>query len=268
MRRLSALTLSFIIAAFALSTMVSVPAWAWGKTGHRVSGQIANSYLSDDARDAVKSILGVEDLAEASTWPDFMRSSSGDFWRKEASPYHYVTIPKNQTYTQVGAPKKGDAITALAKFRKVLRDDDASLEDKQLALRFTIHIIGDLHQPMHVGDGTDRGGNDVSMTFFGDLTNLHRVWDSGLIKQEELSYSEFSQWLERRITPEQVEMWSVIDPVIWVEESAAIRDTIYPTGDRDEAWGYVYDNRATMRTRLSQAGIRLSAYLNDVFAEQ
>jgi len=263
MRRFSALTLSFILAI-----MVSAPAWAWGKTGHRVTGQIANAYLSRGASNAVHDILGVEDLAEASTWPDFMRSSGGDFWRGEASSYHYVTIPKNQTYTEAGAPERGDAITALAKFRKVLRDDNASLKDKQLALRFTIHIIGDLHQPMHAGDGTDRGGNDFSMTFFGNLTNLHRVWDSGLIKQEDLSYSEFSNWLERRITPEQVKAWSVIDPVIWAEESAAIRDTIYPTGDRDEKWGYVYDNRATMRTRLSQSGIRLSAYLNDVFADQ
>lgn len=263
MRRLSALALSFILA-----TMVSASAWAWGKTGHRVSGQIANAHLSGDSRNAVQDILGVEDLAEASTWPDFMRSNDDDFWRKEASPYHYVTIPKNQTYAEAGAPERGDAITALAKFRKVLRDGNATLEDKQLALRFIIHIIGDLHQPMHAGDGTDRGGNDFSMTFFGDLTNLHRVWDTGLIKQEELSYSELSKWLERRITPEQIKEWSIIDPIVWAEESAAIRDTIYPTGDRDEAWGYVYDNRETLRTRLSQSGIRLSAYLNDIFAEQ
>ena len=87
MRRLSALALSFILA-----TMVSASAWAWGKTGHRVSGQIANAHLSGDSRNAVQDILGVEDLAEASTWPDFMRSNDDDFWRKEASPYHYVTI--------------------------------------------------------------------------------------------------------------------------------------------------------------------------------
>ncbi len=267
MRRLSSLTLSLLLTT-CVSLVVSVPAWAWGKTGHRVSGQIASAYLSDNAGNAVQEILGVEDLAEASTWPDFMRSSHDDFWRKESSPYHYVTIPKDKTYSEVGAPERGDAITALAKFRKVLRDDNASLEDKQLALRFTVHIIGDLHQPMHAGDGTDRGGNDFSMTFFGNLTNLHRVWDSSLIKQEDLSYSEFSNWLERGITPEQAQEWAVIDPIIWAEESAAIRDTIYPTGDRDEKWGYVYDNRETMRTRLSQSGIRMSAYLNDVFADE
>jgi len=81
-----------------------------------------------------------------------------------------------------------------------LQDETASLEDKQLTLRFTVHIIGDLHQPLHAGDGTDRGGNDYKMTFFWEETNLHRVWDTQLIEQEELSYTEMTHWLSRKIT--------------------------------------------------------------------
>lgn len=137
-----------LAASVVIGLVLPSQAVAWGKTGHRVTGDIAQAYLSEDAQEEVNRILGVEDLAEASAWPDFMRSSRDEFWTKEAGPYHYVTIPKGETYESVGAPEKGDAITALEKFKAVLQDETASLEDKQLALRFTIHIIGDLHQPL------------------------------------------------------------------------------------------------------------------------
>ncbi len=254
------LALSVLVACLLPST-----AYAWGKTGHRVTGEIAQEHLSSKAQKKIKRILGVEDLAEASAWADFMRSSNDEFWTKEAGPYHYVTIPKGKTYDEVDAPATGDAITALAKFKSILQDDNASLEDKQLALRFTVHIIGDLHQPLHAGNGTDKGGNDFKMTFFWEQTNLHRVWDTGLIDQEDLSYTEMSKWLSRKISKEDVKTWSVIDPVVWVTESAEIRDTIYPEGDAEEAWGYVYDHRETVRKRLSQGGVRIAAYLNDIW---
>lgn len=257
--------LKHLLLAASTAALLPTEAFAWGKTGHRVTGEIAEQHLSNKAKREIKKILGVEDLAEASTWPDFMRSSRDDFWTKEAGPYHYVTIPKGKTYDAVGAPEKGDGITALAKFKAILQDEDSSLDDKQRALRFMIHIIGDLHQPLHAGDGTDRGGNDFKMTFFWEQTNLHRVWDTGLIEQEDLSYTEMTDWLSRKVTKQNVRDWSVTDPVVWVTESAAIRDTIYPEGDREEAWGYVFDHRETVRLRLSQGGVRIAAYLNEVF---
>ncbi len=252
-------------AIISISFVFPSQAFAWGKTGHRVTGGIAQTYLSEEVREEVSRILGVEDLAEASTWADFMRSSRNEFWTQEAGPYHYVTIPEGETYEAVGPPEEGDAITALNKFKTVLKDETASLEEKQLALRFTVHIIGDLHQPLHAGNGTDKGGNDFKMTFFWEQTNLHRVWDSQLIEQEELSYSEMSDWLSRTITEDDVKAWSATDPVVWAEESASIRDDIYPEGDAEEAWGYVYEHRETMRQRLSQAGVRTALYLNQLF---
>ena len=155
----------------------ALPAHAWGKTGHRVTAAVAQTYLSQTADSAVKDILGPEGIAEASDWPDFMRSSPDDFWRSDANPYHYVTIPKDTTYSDGTPPQEGDAITALAKFRTIALDPDAVLEDRQLALRFIIHLVGDLHQPLHAGNGTDRGGNQFVCTFFDEMTNLHEVWD-------------------------------------------------------------------------------------------
>lgn len=260
-KRLSLILLLAVMTGLALPA----PAFAWGKTGHRVAGQIAEAYLSGAAREQVLLILGKEDLAEASTWPDFMRSSPEEFWDSTANPLHYVTIPEGTTYAEVGAPEHGDAITALAGFRQTLLDEQASLADKQLALRFIVHLVADLHQPLHAGNGNDQGGNSYAVTFFGNPTNLHSVWDTALVDNEQLSYTEMTRWLMRRITPDNVAGWQQVDPAVWADESAAIRDGIYPDGDREIRFDYIFLHRETVRSRLKMAGIRLAAYLNDVF---
>lgn len=254
-----------ILTASAALLLAASPALAWGKTGHRVTGAIADRHLSEDARIAIREILGEEDLAEASNWPDFMRSSSEDFWRA-AGPFHYVTIPEGTDYDVSMAPEAGDAFTALQMFSAIAADETAPPADRQRALRFVIHLVGDLHQPMHVGDGTDRGGNDVTVIFFENVTTLHLVWDEDMVDYEQLSYSEMTEWLDRRITPELAEAWSVTDPHVWISESAEIRPTLYPD-DAELQWNYVFEHRATMRMRLSQGGIRLAAYLNELFED-
>lgn len=259
---------SCLLAAAMLTLCAATPAFAWGKTGHRVTGAIAEQYLSDEARREIAAILGVEDLAEASNWPDFMKSHPDRFWERTSYPWHWVTVPRGKHYSDVGAPPEGDAVFALDKFRKVLLDASSSLEDRQLALRFIVHLIGDLHQPLHAGNGRDAGGNRFIVTFFGETRNLHSVWDSGIIDQEQLSYTELTHWLSRQITDEQVEAWHSTDPVVWVTESTVIRDQIYPDNDaRDLAFGYVFDHRETVRTRLKQSGVRMAAYLNELFDE-
>ncbi len=254
----------FITLVFAISC--SSTAHAWGKTGHRVIGAIAEQHLSDKARAEIISVLGPEGLAEASTWPDFMRSSPDPFWRRKAGPFHYVTVPVGKTYAQVGAPKKGDAITALNMFAATLKNPEATKEEKALALRFTIHIVGDLHQPFHAGNGKDRGGNQVKIVFFNETTNLHAVWDSGMIDREGLSYSEMTKWLEDKITSENIMDWSNPDPLVWIGESVRIRDRVYPT-DQFISWDYSFKHIGTVHQRLSQAGIRLASYLNDLYAD-
>jgi hypothetical protein len=143
-----------LIASALLAVSSMQQAHAWGQTGHRVTGAIAEQYLTDDAKAAIKQLLPNESLAEASTYADEMRSNPGEFWQKEARPYHYVTVPKGKHYHDVGAPEEGDAFTALQKFSKIVKDETAPLEERQRALRFIVHIIGDLHQPLHAGNGT------------------------------------------------------------------------------------------------------------------
>lgn len=249
---------------FALPLLAASPAYAWGPVGHRITGAIADQNLSGAARAQVRLLLGTEDLAEAATWPDDMKSDPAEFWRKTASPWHYVTVREGDHYSPSDAPKEGDAITALSRFTATLRDSHAPVEDRRTALRFIVHILGDLHQPLHAGGGNDRGGNDVKVTFFGAETNLHSVWDSGLIEQRALSYSEYANWLSRGITPQQVIDWSASGPVTWVRESIALRKTIYPA-DPNLSWDYAYQHRAELDDRLRRGGVRIAAYLNAIF---
>ncbi|UAJ10313.1 S1/P1 nuclease [Glacieibacterium megasporae] len=261
--------------------LLPTPAFAWGKTGHRVIGAIAERMISHRARNGVRAILGTESIAEASAWPDFERSNPDAFWQKEAGPLHYVTVPAGKTYAEVGAPPEGDAVTALKRFAATVRDRNAPLADRQLALRFIIHIVGDLHQPLHAGNGTDKGGNDVKVIFQREPTNLHAVWDSRLIDQEQLSYTEMANWLNARITRADRAKWRDPNPLTWIGESAAIRDRIYPEAPKSDAgkpdagkpgepiklgFDYIYAWTPTRDLRLEQGGVRLAAYLDWVFA--
>jgi len=267
-----------VIAAMAVAPS---PALAWGKTGHRVVAAIADTQLSGLARAHVAEILGYgESLDEAANWPDEMRSAPGDFWRKTATPWHYVTL-NGIVYDH--APPEGDALQALDHFSAVLRDPNASREDKQTALRFVVHLVGDLHQPLHVGKCCDKGGNDVQVTWFGKPTNLHAVWDSMLVDDEQLSFTELAAKLERHITNDDVIKWWDSNPRDWISESAQIRDTLYPAPVKRKKGGfrlgklkpqlpalsydYVYKFHPVMEQRLSKGGIRLAAYLNALFAE-
>lgn len=252
--------------ALALIVTLSAPADAWGKIGHRVTGEIAEAYLSPEARQAIDELMGPESLAEASTWPDFMRASPEEFWKLEAGPYHYVTVPQGVTYADIGAPEVGDAVTALAKFSAILKDETAPQADRQLALRFIVHIVGDLHNPLHAGNGTDRGGNDFLVVFFDEVSNLHKVWDEDIINREQLSYTEWASWALPKITPELVADWWSNDPTVWIGESTALRDTVYPE-TRDLKWDYVFEHRETLRTQLNKGGVRIAAYLNTIFAD-
>ncbi len=252
------------VAAVTLGLLGSAQAMAWGQVGHRVTGQLAEYYLSDNAKQQIQALFPNSSLAEISTLADEMRSDPSEFWQKTANPWHYVTIEQGVDYHAEHAPDVGDAYTALLAFKATLQNPQASIEDKQLALHFIVHIIGDLHQPLHVGNGTDRGGNQVKVEFFWEESNLHRVWDSGLIDRQQLSYTEWTQWLQQKISPEQAKAWQTTDAKQWMKESATLRNTIYPEGDK-LSWSYQYEHLPEVKTRLQMAGVRIAAYLNDVF---
>ncbi len=270
-----------LAALLALSALAAAPAAAWGPVGHRITAQIAQDNVSGQTRARIAQILGHEELPEAATWPDEQRSNPDAFWQTTSYPWHFVTLPVGQAPEHLEHPSEGDAETALESFTAVLRDPAASPEDKARALRFVVHIVGDLHQPLHVGKPGDRGGNDVKVRWFDDpvVQNLHWVWDEGMIRRQELSFSEYAARLEARMTAEQVVAWWNVEPDAWMAESAALRDRIYPVpSERDGAgtpeapfvmrYWYPYEWTPEMELRLQQSGIRTAAYLDWVFARE
>ncbi len=192
-----------------------------------------------------------------------MRSNPSEFWQKTASPWHYVNVQLGEQYKK--APPEGDAISALDLFSRTLKDPTTTKENKQLALRFIVHIIGDLHQPFHSGTSEDRGGNLIRVKFFGEDSNIHRVWDSGLIDRQQLSYSEWTKRLGRDITADQVRQWSETNPSVWISESAKARGTLYPE-EPVISWDYQYTSMPIVKRRLQMGGIRIAAYLNELFS--
>lgn len=247
-----------------VAVSMSFQVLSWGQTGHRVTGAIAEQYLTPEAQLAISQLLINGDLAEASTYADEMRSDPSEFWKKTANPWHYVNVFDGKNYTDVAPPIEGNAVTALEMFTKQLISKQSSLAEKQLALRFIVHIIGDLHQPFHAGNGTDKGGNDVKLKFFWEDSNLHRVWDSGLIDRQQLSYTEWTQILSRKISDQQANEWMEVDPKVWIAESAKVRATLYPESD-ELSWDYQYQNLPIVKQRLQMGGVRIAAYLNALF---
>jgi hypothetical protein len=244
--------------------LVPALAFSWGKTGHRVVGQIAENHLSPKAAKAVRELLGPDSLAEVSNWADEIRSDPS--W-KRADPWHYVNIPDGETYETMSKNPAGDVIVALKKFEATLRNPAAPKEERIQALKFMVHMIGDLHQPLHAGKRDDLGGNRVSVHWFRSVeaTNLHTVWDDLIIEQEKLSFTEWTRFLDHP-TAAEVKDWQATSYAGWMEESFKLRDRCYDfKPELPLSYEYVYKSMPIVKQRLLQAGVRLAGTLNHIF---
>jgi S1/P1 Nuclease len=249
--------------------LLAVPSFvlAWGPNGHRVVGRIAANHLTDEARVAVTCLIGPEGLDQASTWADEIRNDPS--WQpplKNPSPWHFISIDDNETLETTARDPNGDVLEAIERFSAVLRDAQATRQAKQEALRFLVHFVGDVHQPLHVGRRADRGGNTIAVTLFGATTNLHSVWDSGLIDSEKLSFSELAAFIDHP-TLMELQAWQGSPPADWVKESKAVRERVYKIGDGKLSFQYAFDNMPLIKLRLLQAGVRLAGLLNSIFAQ-
>jgi hypothetical protein len=195
-----------------------------------------------------------------------MRGDPEPFWRRIAPAYHYVTVRGDSDYDATRPPAKGDAVTALRLFSHRLLDESSTHEEKFVALSFIIHIVEDLHQPLHVGNGLDRGGNDYQVSASGVNTNMHALWDEVILTLGGIGEGSADE-LNNAITEAQAREWSVVDPTVWIAESLSIRRGAYPVSHRVRE-DYLRDNLKVGLTRIQQAGIRTAAYLNCLFDQR
>lgn len=240
---------------------VSVTTFGWGPTGHRVVGSIAEEYLSRKVRARLANILDGQSLALAATWMDEVRSDST---HADMAPWHWVTIPDGMTYNETKKNPRGDIISTLERVIAELKAGNLSGEEERERVLILIHLVGDLHMPLHVGTGNDQGGNDTRVRWFGEASNLHRVWDADIIDHTRLSYTEFAASLKRPSNA-QATGWQQSGVLVWAMENLDYRQNIYRIGDGRLGYDYAYYNLPIIRTRLLQAGIRLAGVLNDIF---
>ena len=263
-------TMKNLIILFSLVIFYSPRAFSWGKTGHRIVGEIAQRNLDKKALKGIKELAGTDDLSRLSTWPDEIRS---DPKMNYTAPWHYVSIPTGKTYWEQKRNKEGDVIEALYRFEDTLRDSKSKKEDKLDALRFLVHMLGDLHQPLHVGLAEDRGGNTIKVKWFRTETNLHSIWDEDLVDFEKLSFSEYANYLNH-FSKDEKKDWEKGSFIDWAKESQELRPKVYdlPEAKSEKepinlSYEYNYKVKPIIELRLKQAGLRLSYVLNKIFSQ-
>jgi hypothetical protein len=245
-----------------IALTISYESSGWGQTGHRVIGMIAEYHLSKKAKKNIRNILQGQSVAMVSNYMDEIKS---DNKYDNLIPWHYCTIPDGKTYEEAGTPDEGDIIYALELFIEELETKNFNIEDEAFALKCLIHLMGDIHQPLHVGNGEDRGGNDTEVEYFWRKSNLHRIWDTGIIDGQNLSYTEYTNWI-LHVDEQKIETWSQSGILDWAYESMSYRDQVYDLPDDHKiSYQYNYKNIDLVNLRLLQAGIRLAKILNDIY---
>ncbi|MDR3499931.1 MAG: S1/P1 nuclease [Parvibaculum sp.] len=266
MRRLIA------IAAIAAAIMPST-AWAWGSEGHEVIALIAASELTPAARAKVGELLGGDvagAMADASTWADRIRRV-----RPETAPWHYVDIEiASAGYDPArDCPNDACVVAQIQKDAVIIGDKSLAQPVRAEALRFLIHFVGDVHQPLHASNNNDRGGNEVRVVIDGARKNLHAVWDTNVVEALGNDPATVAAILERQITPEEKRQWSRGSVVDWANQSFQIaKNKIYATlpgkGGTDAPIilpsDYAAREANITSIQLERAGVRLAMLLNKV----
>jgi hypothetical protein len=242
-------------------------AGAWGTIAHRAASTVAESRLTPRARAKVRELLEPDEtLAAASLWADEHRRDLAG-----SAPWHYVNVPLAEPrYDARFCPPTGCIVSKIHNLRAALADEGAPRDDRRRALRLLVHFVEDLHQPLHVGNNGDRGGNDLQVRFFDRGMNLHRLWDEDIVER----HADESRWvaeLEELAKSDAARGWSSGTVESWADESLVLARQAYaPSGaalQPGAKLGQSYFDAAlpVVRYRLAQAAVRLASMLNEIF---
>ncbi|NCT09721.1 MAG: S1/P1 nuclease [Flavobacteriia bacterium] len=257
------LKLILLIPFFLLTKSTHEDDFFWGQNGHRATGKIAENYLTKKAKRNIDKLLKGKSLALVSTYADEIKS---DRKYNSYSVWHYVNMGLEESYEVSEKNPEGDLVVGIDTCIKVLRNDKSTEEDKVFHLKMLIHLIGDLHQPMHIGRKEDKGGNDIQVQWFGQGTNLHSVWDTKMIEDYNMGYLELAANADHlsKIQVTSLQKGTVID---WVNEVHVATNEVYKSVKVGEklSYRYSYLYLETVRTQLQKGGIRLAKVLNEIF---
>lgn len=254
------------LAIVLIVALVPTRAFSWGSEGHRIIAEIAEQHLEPATAKQIRDLLAIENsasLADVANWADQMRPQ-----RPETASWHFVNIPISAAaYDRSRDCEGGNCVVAkIEQFAKELHDTSLLTIERLEALKFIVHFVGDLHQPLHASDNNDRGGNEVRVTFEGHRTSLHAMWDTGIlapaVNGDERAYA---LRLNKDIRPQQIAEWSKGSVEQWANESHAIAVTVIygkfaHSGNLPD--DYARDAQPIVNGQIEKAGIRLAALLN------
>ncbi len=240
------------------------PALAWGKAGHRVVATLATTLLTIEAQAQVAALLDPgATLVDISTWADDIRPS-----RLNTGPWHYVNIPRGASgYNARRDCRHGCVVSAIERSLRLLQDTSKDRAVRQEALKWVVHLVADIHQPLHaIAD--DRGGNDVIVQFNGRKANLHRLWDVDLIERAYPSQEMLQVQVLATLQTANWRAWQAGRPQDWAEETHRVAiEAVYlfpASGEIDER--YAEKSLPVMQEQLAKAAARLAEVLNRALA--
>ncbi len=248
-----------------LLATAATAAFGWGQKGHDTVAFIAENHLTPDTRHAVESLLDGKSMVYYANWLDNASNTTEYAYSKT---WHYKNIDDGMTFEEAPELESGDIVKALDNQIAVLQDPAALRKEKQLALKMVIHFLGDIHQPMHMGHASDRGGNKWNVSYFGRSSNLHSVWDSSLPESaHKWSYTEWQKQLDRLSPEEIISITEGGTPERWGKETFEITKDVYETTPQDYNISYDYIARWTpvIENQFMKGGLRLADLLNSIF---
>ncbi len=245
--------------------LVPLFSWGWGREGHQIVAAVAEDHLDETTKVMIQSLIGNNHLYSIASWADDVRRD-----RPNTAPWHYVDIPRGSTYdaNRDCSPPNSCVVDKIADFLKILTDKQASREDRAEALKFVVHFVGDIHQPMHAV-GEARGGNGVHVTFLESSRcgrydcNLHGVWDTDLIEHAGMSREQYVQAEEELIKNHKLDDMGVGTPEQWANESHQLAQAAWVPDGTDLNEQYYQQQIKVVDRQLALAGLRLAKLLNE-----
>jgi len=249
---------------------MAAPAWGWGPTGHQAIARAAWLHLNPKAQEEIRKLLEPgETLESISTWGDEVRPN-----RRESAPWHYVNVPvwaPRGDWTPY-CPAEGCVVRRVHELAAALKSPEGDRTQRAEALKYLVHFLGDMHQPLHAADRKDRGGNDLPVVFFGRASNLHSIWDTPIVERLFEREPQLRAQLDERTPLEQRQEWQRggIDDWLW-ETHRASREVAYANIPemRPAVLGAEYQAEAEVIVwkQLRKAGVRLAKLLNETWPE-
>jgi hypothetical protein len=269
--------ITWVAFACVLLALASV-CFGWGQEGHKIVAQLASNTLSSTASSIVQEFIGSDTLADIAPMPDAYDHSPAGRW---SGPCHYCDLPRNATNFTMAYCPTFCVVKSVSNYTNILTKTESSpiacdfeTGVEPCALEFLVHYTGDIHQPLHVGYGDDRGGNEVKVEWYNSKANLHQVWDEKIIQKWTSSVDTAVNELTAMINADPSLVTKYLrnmDPSEWADESFGyVRSTVYDFDDSDESRtiklgdAYYKRNLPIVKQRLIAGGLRLGQILNTV----